>query len=62
MRPKDFDPAVHVAHMEKVMGLTIEEAWRPSVIGHMAAIARAADLAFEVELPEEIEPAPVFRA
>ncbi|TPQ50161.1 DUF4089 domain-containing protein [Prosthecomicrobium hirschii] len=61
MNPPAFDAAAHVAHMEKMLGLTIEEAWRPSVVANMAAIAKAAELALSVDIPEDSEPAPVFR-
>ncbi|MBT9290260.1 DUF4089 domain-containing protein [Hyphomicrobiaceae bacterium 22] len=47
--------------METMLGLTIEEAWRPSVVANMAAIAKAAELALSVDIPEDSEPAPVFR-
>ena len=59
--PAAFDAAAHVAHMEKMLGLTIEEAWRPSVVANMAAIAKAAELALSVDIAEDTEPAPVFR-
>ncbi|WP_248304465.1 DUF4089 domain-containing protein [Breoghania sp. L-A4] len=55
-----FDAAAHVAHMETVMGLTIEEDWRPSVVANMAATAAAAALVLDFPLDDEIEPAPVF--
>lgn len=61
MKQAAFDPAAHVAHMEAVMGLTIEDDWRPVVIMHMAAIAKGAGLVMSFELPEDIEPAPVYR-
>ncbi|AXS40936.1 DUF4089 domain-containing protein [Breoghania sp. L-A4] len=46
--------------METVMGLTIEEDWRPSVVANMAATAAAAALVLDFPLDDEIEPAPVF--
>lgn len=61
MKQTAFDPAAHVAHMETMMGLTIEEAWRPVVVMHMTAIGKAAQLVMDFELPEDIEPAPVYR-
>ncbi|SHG21016.1 Protein of unknown function [Kaistia soli DSM 19436] len=56
----DFDAAAHVAHMETVMALTIDEAWLPSVVANMAATARAAALVMAFELDDHVEPAPVF--
>ena len=46
----------------RALGLPLEEAWKPAVkanlevtLGHAARVA-------EFELPDEAEPAPVFRA
>ncbi|HWJ73518.1 MAG TPA: DUF4089 domain-containing protein [Kaistia sp.] len=58
---KEFDAAAHVAHMEQVMGLTIDEAWRAGVVANMAATARAAALVTEFALDDHVEPAPVFK-
>ncbi|WP_306140603.1 DUF4089 domain-containing protein [Roseibium sp. MMSF_3412] len=58
----EFDARSHVAHMEKVMGLTIEEDWRPVVEAHIAAIEKAAALVQSFPLEEETEAAPVFEA
>ena len=55
-----FDARKHVDHMEKVMGLSIEKAWRPTVVANMAATAKAADLILSFPLDDEIEAAPVF--
>ncbi|WP_049792570.1 DUF4089 domain-containing protein [Polymorphum gilvum] len=55
-----FDERAHVAHMEKVMGLSIDDAWRPIVEAHMAATARAAALVLSLPLDDHVEPAPVF--
>ncbi|MBN9672325.1 DUF4089 domain-containing protein [Roseibium aggregatum] len=55
-----FDAEAHVAHMEKLMGLTIEDAWRPVVVAHVAATQKAADLLLGFPLDDEVEAAPVF--
>jgi hypothetical protein len=55
-----FDAAAHVALMETALGLTIGPDWRPAVIAHLAAIARAGDLVMAFDLPEGVEPAPVY--
>ncbi|POF34274.1 DUF4089 domain-containing protein [Roseibium marinum] len=55
-----FDAKSHVAHMEKVMGLTIEDDWRPVVEAHIAATQKAAELVLSFPLDEEVEAAPVF--
>jgi hypothetical protein len=55
-----FDAKAHVAHMEKVMGLSIEDGWRPVVEANMAATAKAAALVLSFPLEDEVEAAPVF--
>lgn len=58
--PKPFQADQHVAHMEAVMGLTIEDTWRPVVEMHIAAIEKAAEQVLEFPLDEDVEAAPVF--
>ncbi len=55
-----FDAEAHVTHMQAVMNLPIDDAWRPEVVANMAATAAAAALVLEFPLDDEIEPAPVF--
>jgi hypothetical protein len=55
-----FDEKAHVALMEKTMGLTIEEDWRPIVEANMAATAKAAELVLSFPLDDDVEAAPVF--
>lgn len=55
-----FDEKAHVALMEKTMGLTIEEEWRPIVEANMAATAKAAELVLSFPLEDDVEAAPVF--
>ncbi|WP_299470801.1 DUF4089 domain-containing protein [uncultured Roseibium sp.] len=57
-----FDAKAHVAHMEVVMGLTLEEDWRPVVEAHIAATQKAAELVLSFPIEEDIEAAPVFEA
>ena len=57
-----FDAEAHVEHMSKALGLTIEPAWKPAIVAHVGALARAADLVFGLDLPDEIEAAPVYEA
>jgi len=58
--PKPFQAKDHVAHMETLMGLTIEENWRPVVEMHIAAIEKAAEQVLEFPMDADIEAAPVF--
>lgn len=57
-----FDPKAHVAHMERMLGLTIEDDWRPIVEAHIAATQKSAALVLEFPLEDAVEPAPVFKA
>jgi len=59
--PKPFQPDQHVAHMEAVMGLTIEDNWRPVVEMHIAAIEKAAEQVLSFALEDDVEAAPVFQ-
>ena len=43
-------------------GIAIDPAWRPEVVAHLKATANAARLVLAFELPDELEPAPVFSA
>ncbi len=58
----NFDAKAHVAHMEKVMGLTIVGDSRPVVEAHIAATQQAADLVLSFPLEDHVEAAPVFEA
>jgi hypothetical protein len=44
------------------LALPIDPAWRPAVRMHLEITLRFARLLEERELPDEAEPAPVFRA
>jgi hypothetical protein len=53
----DFITATAVA-----LDLTIEDAWKPAVKTHLDVTLRHAAVVVELKLPEEVEPAPVFKA
>ncbi|MBO0347327.1 DUF4089 domain-containing protein [Roseibium limicola] len=57
-----FDPKAYVAAMAPVIGLTIEDAWRPVVEANIAATEKAAALVMEFPLEDTVQPAPVFQA
>ena len=44
------------------LGLTIDPAWRPAVRTHLEVTLQQAELVEEFDLPDDAEPAPVFRA
>lgn len=48
--------------MEQVLGLTIDDAWRPQVLGFLVMAANAADLYVDLPLDEaHDQAAPIFR-
>jgi len=46
----------------RALGLPIEPAWRPSVKANLETLLAFAELVEAFPLPEEIAPAPVYRA
>jgi hypothetical protein len=44
------------------LGLPLEPQWRPAVLANLEVILGQAALVTELSLPDEAEPAPVFRA
>ncbi len=62
MTEKIFDPDAFIDAVAPLLGLEIKPAYRPAVKVHLEAAARMAALMQSVELPEDAEPAPVFRA
>ena len=54
--------AAMVDALALVHGLTIERAWRLSVLANMSAIAQAARLVMDYPLSDAEEAAPVFAA
>ncbi|SHK92875.1 Protein of unknown function [Bradyrhizobium lablabi] len=52
----------YIEAASKVLGLSIEEAWKPAVKANLEMSLRVARLVDEFALPDEIEPASVFAA
>jgi 1-carboxybiuret hydrolase subunit AtzG-like len=46
----------------RMLGLPLEPAWRPAVKANLVVTLRQAALVDEFTLPDDAEPAPVFRA
>jgi len=46
----------------KLLGISVDPAWRESVKANLAVILRQADAVMAVEIPDDTDPAPVFRA
>jgi len=44
------------------LGLPIEPAWKPAIKANLEVTLRLAAIVAEFELPDEVEPAPVFEA
>jgi hypothetical protein len=60
MADEIFDAEAYVDAAARLIGLPIEPAHRPGVVLNLERIARLAALVMEFDLPEEIEPAPVY--
>jgi hypothetical protein len=58
----DAGAAAIVDAMAPLLGLSIDPAWRGEVAMNLVVIANAARLVLDFPLPDELEPAPVFRA
>ena len=46
----------------QVLGLPLEEAWKPAVKANLKVTLGHAALVDEFKLPDDAEPAPIFRA
>ena len=58
--PKDLDAYIDAA--AQALGIPVEPAWKPAVRGNLEVTFRLAALVTEKPLPDEAEPAPVYRA
>jgi len=61
MADRSFDPETYVDAAAALIGLPIDPAHRPGVVVNLERIAQLAALVAEFPLPDEAEPAPVFR-
>jgi hypothetical protein len=52
----------YIDAVSKVLGLSIEEAWKPAVKANLEVSLRIARLVDEFDLPDQTEPASVFAA
>ncbi|HLZ02129.1 MAG TPA: DUF4089 domain-containing protein [Bradyrhizobium sp.] len=52
----------YIASVAKALNLTIEDSWRSAVRANLEVSLRMAKLVDEFPLPDETEPASVFRA
>ena len=48
--------------MASVLQLPIEDAWKPVIKANLQVTLRLANLVAEFDLPEDMEPAPVYEA
>jgi hypothetical protein len=58
---RDFDADSFATQAATVLGLPISAEHRPGVVHNLDRIAAIARLVMEFPLPEQTEPAPVFR-
>jgi hypothetical protein len=61
MTDRAFDAEAYVDAAAPLVGLTIDPAHRPGVVLNIQRIAAMAALVMDFPLPDESEPAPVFR-
>jgi Protein of unknown function (DUF4089) len=61
MPDQPFDPETCVDTVVALIGLPIDPEYRSGVIFNLERIARMAALVMEFPLPDDAEPAPVFR-
>jgi 1-carboxybiuret hydrolase subunit AtzG-like protein len=57
---KSLDDFVEAA--AAALGIPVEDAWKPAVKANLEVTLRHADMVAEFELPDDAEPAPVFKA
>jgi Protein of unknown function (DUF4089) len=62
MADHPFDAAIYVDAAAALIELPLDPAHRPAVILNMQRIAEMAALVMSFPLPDDAEPAPVFRA
>jgi hypothetical protein len=56
------DLDTYIAATGRILGLPIEDAWKGAVRSNLEVTLRLARLVDEFPLPDEAEPAPVFKA
>lgn len=61
MAGRPFDAEAYVDAAAALIGLPIDPEHRPGVVLNLERIAQMAALVLEYPLPDEAEPAPVFR-
>lgn len=61
MTDRSFDAETYVDAAAALIGLPLDSAHRPGVVLNVQRIAEMAALVMAFPLPEETEPAPVFR-
>jgi hypothetical protein len=58
---QSFDAEAYVDAAAKLVGLPLDPAHRPGVVLNLERIAQMAALVMEFPLPEETDPAPIFK-
>jgi hypothetical protein len=59
-KPDSLDSYIDAA--AQALGLTVEPEWKPAVRANLEVTFRLAGVVAELPLPDDAEPAPVFRA
>ena len=58
--PSDFDAYIDAA--AQALGIPVQPEWKPAVRANLEITFKLAALVGEQELPDDAEPAPVFKA
>ena len=61
MKPEKFDAEAYLAAALPAVGLAIDPAWKPAILGNLERTAEIAQAFLEFPLDDAEEPAPVFR-
>jgi hypothetical protein len=59
---RETDLADFVEAALKLLDIPIEPEWMPAIASNLDTILRSATLVEEMALPDDVEPAPVFRS
>ena len=60
--PDKPDLDAYIDSAAQTLGLTVEPGWKPAVRANLEVTFKLAALVAEKELPDDAEPAPVFKA
>jgi hypothetical protein len=60
--PKQDPLDTYISAAASVLGIPVDPAWKPTIRANLDVMFKLAALVGEKELPDDAEPAPVFKA